>query len=332
MDVGLWTPDQSVLSTPLMDDSGVMRLGGSLREAATAFGRADVIHDNGLWLIHNHRIASLARECSLPRVVSVRGMLQPWALRHKGAKKKLAWALYQRRDLQSASFHHASAEPEASGIRGLELGVPVRVIPNGIDIPEDSKHAGFHHLGVSSERTALFLGRLYSVKGLPMLIEAWARVRPEGWKLRIAGPDEAGHKRELLAAVARARLSDSVTFTGRVDGDAKARELREADVLILPSLAESFGVVVAEALAYGVPVLTTTAAPWSDLSSHGCGWSVAPNLTALESGLSKVTSLDRPRLVQMGAAGRRFVAQRFSWARIAEEFHRMYVDTIAVPV
>ncbi|MEO5903213.1 MAG: glycosyltransferase [Gemmatimonadaceae bacterium] len=327
--VGLWTPDGSSLTSPLLNDSPVTRLSGSLREALKAFGRADLIHDNGLWLPHNHLVAVVAGELSTPRVVSVRGMLEPWALRHKGLKKKAAWTLYQRRDLSRATFHHAAAEPEASGIERFALGVPVRVIPNGIDIPDRSAIKATCPSSTGSVRTALFLGRLYPVKGLPMLIEAWARVRPGGWRLRIAGPDEAGHKRELVAAVEREGLGDIVTFTGRVEGEEKARQLRAADVLILPSLSESFGVVVAEALAYGIPVLTTTATPWKDLPAQGCGWSVEPNARAIESCLRKVTSLDKPALSRMGAAGREFATSRFSWERIAREFVELYSDAVA---
>lgn len=329
IDVGLWTPDGSSLTSPLLNDSPVRRLSGSPREALKAFGRADVIHDNGLWLPHNHRIALIAGELSAPRVVSMRGMLEPWALRHKGMKKKAAWKLYQKRDLSRATFHHAAAEPEASGIERFGLRVPVRVIPNGIDIPDSSAIDAACPPNTGSARTALFLGRLYPVKGLPMLIEAWSRARPGGWKLRIAGPDEAGHKRELVAALEREGLGDIVTFTGRVEGEEKARELRGADVLILPSLSESFGVVVAEALAYGVPVLTTTATPWKDLPAQGCGWLVEPNASAIEAGLRRVTSLDKPALSRMGAAGRAFAASRFSWALIAREFVQLYSDARA---
>ncbi len=327
--VGFWTPDGSSLTSPLLNDSRVTRLSGSLVDALKAFGRADVIHDNGLWLPHNHRIAVIAGELSTPRVVSMRGMLEPWAFRHKGLKKKAAWTLYQRYDLSRAIFHHAAAEPEASGIERFALNVPVRVIPNGIDIPGNS--ASNVRCPPTSEpaRTALFLGRLYPVKGLPMLIEAWSRARPGGWKLRIAGPDEAGHKRELVAAVEREGLREVVTFAGRVEGEAKARELTGADVLILPSLSESFGVVVAEALAYGVPVLTTTATPWNELSTQGCGWLVEPNVNAIERGLRTVTSLDQATLSRMGIAGKEFASRRFSWDHIAKNFIQLYSDALA---
>ena len=105
-----------------------------------------------------------------------------------------------------------------------------------------------------------------------MLIDAWARVRPEGWLLRIAGPDEAGHQKQLEGAVSAADLSEIVSFTGPVESQMKKSAFLDADLFVLPSHSESFGMVVAEALAYSVPVLTTTATPWSILRERGCGW------------------------------------------------------------
>src|SRR5262249_44381126 len=156
----------------------------------------DILHDNGMWLSHNHRIANLGARYNIPRVVSTRGMLEPWAMNHKWGKKRVAWSLYQRRDLKRAHCHHTTAEAECRNVERLGLGVPVRVIPNGVDLPEldsGTQHVEVEKMRRSDRKKALFLGRIYPVKGLPMLIKAWARVRPQGWHLQIAGPDEAGH-------------------------------------------------------------------------------------------------------------------------------------------
>src|SRR6266446_5181204 len=106
-EVGLWAPDQSAAVTPLLSPhSTVRRLTGSEAEALDSFGKVEILHDNGIWLPHNHRIAVLSERRGIPRVVSTRGMLEPWARSHKRLKKGLAWGLYQRRDLKHASCHH----------------------------------------------------------------------------------------------------------------------------------------------------------------------------------------------------------------------------------
>lgn len=331
VDVGFWTPDGSALDTPLIDgQGGVRRLGGSALEALDRFGRPDVLHDNGLWRPHNHRLAALAAARGLPRIVSTRGMLEPWARRHKMVRKQVAWRAYQRRDLVRALCHHATSASEADNLRALGLGVPVRVIPNGIELPPPVDRPAGDASGDDrgGQPTALFLGRLYPVKGLPLLIEAWNRVRPAGWRLLIAGPDEAGHRAEVQRVIDAAGLSDAVSFAGAVDGPAKRAALAQARLLVLPTLSESFGMAVLEALAHAVPVLTTVRAPWPMLAAHGCGWSVEPTVDGIADGLRRATALPAENLLAMGARGRDLVASRFEWRHVVAEFLAFY-DEVA---
>src|ERR1700680_1221824 len=137
-EVGLWACDQSAAVTPLLPPgSSVQRLIGTEAEALDRFEETDILHDNGIWLPHNHRLALLADKLAIPRVVSTRGMLEPWALRHKRLKKDLAWWLYQCRDLKKARCHIATGEAEARNLQNHGLGVPIATIPNGVDVPEE---------------------------------------------------------------------------------------------------------------------------------------------------------------------------------------------------
>jgi glycosyltransferase involved in cell wall biosynthesis len=333
VDVGLWAPDRSAAATPLLRaGSSVQRLTGDEVYALNSLGHIDVIHDNGLWRPHHHRIAQFAAMRGIPRVVSTRGMLEPWAMNHKRWKKEVAWWLYQRRDLMRARCHHATSEPESENVRRLRLGVPVRVIPNGVDVPEilpAPAGRGGENDRRGDPRTALFMGRIYPVKGLPMLIEAWARVRPDGWRLLISGPDEAGHRAEVESAVLAARLGDVVSFAGPIDGLAKQAALFNADLFVLPTHSESFGMAIAEALAHGLPVLTTTAAPWPLLPERGCGWWVKATVDDIAAGLRQATSCDSQTLRAMGARGRAWVSAEFGWRRVAQEFVATYEHVVA---
>ena len=336
IEVGLWAPDQSVPTAPLLPDSSlVRRLAGSEIDALNGFGDADVLHDNGIWLPHNHRLAKLAARRGIPRLVSTRGMLEPWAMNHKRWKKDIPWWLYQRRDLERAHCLHTTAEREAENVRRLGLNVPICVIPNGVDVPEVRPNGARIEIDKRSRderKTALFMGRIYPVKGLPMLIEAWARVRPDGWILKIAGPDEAGHRAEVEQAVSWAGLNDVASFLGPVNGDMKKSVLFAADLFILPSYSESFGMVVAEALAHGLPVLTTTGAPWSIIAENGCGWWVEPTVGGMAEGLRQATSQNAEILRAMGAKGRALVAKEFRWERIAKQFIATYEGLMAKKV
>jgi glycosyltransferase involved in cell wall biosynthesis len=157
-----------------------------------------------------------------------------------------------------------------------------------------------------------------------MLVEAWARVRPEGWHLQIAGPDEAGHRAQVERAVSVAGLKEVVSFLGPVEGEAKNRAYFNADLFILPSYSESFGMAVAEALAHGLPVLTTNGAPWPELAVRGCGWSVDPTVDGIAQGLSQVTSQELAALQAMGTKGRAWVSADFAWGAVASQFLAAY--------
>ena len=328
--VGLWAADGSAATTALLPAvSPVQRMIGTESEAVDRFGETDLLHDNGMWLPHNHRLAALTGKGGIPRVVSTRGMLEPWALQHKRLKKDVAWWLYQRRDLKQASCHITSSAAEARNVQHLGLGVPVVTVPNGVDVPEQPRHfASESGNGERNVRTALFLGRIYPIKGLPMLIEAWARVRPDGWRLRIAGPDEAGHRKQVERAVSAAGLGDVVSFAGPIEPEMRTPAFFDADLFVLPTHSESFGMVVAEALAHSLPVLTTTAAPWSILQEQGCGWSVDPTVDAITEGLRQATRLDSRALRGMGKKGRALVVERFSWRSIADRMLCTYREVL----
>jgi len=326
-EVALWTPNKSAVSTPLVrPDAPILCMTGTASEALDRFGAVDVLHDNGIWLWHNHVLADLAARRRIPRVVSTRGMLEPWAMKHKRWKKKLAWSLYQRRDLMRAHCHHTTAEQEARNIQGFDLGVPVRVIPNGVDVPESdgTVTVRVEKGGRGGRKTALFVGRVHPIKGLPMLVDAWARVRPAGWVMEIAGPDEGGHRARVERIVAAAGLQDAISFSGPFNWSAKARVFLGADLFVLPSHSESFGMAIAEALAYGVPVLTTKATPWAELENRGCGWQVEPTIDGIAEGLRLATRCDRETLHAMGMKGRAWVAAEFGWERVVNEFMTAY--------
>ena len=324
-EVGIWGSDQSApITSFLQPGSAVHRIVGTEAQALDRFV-PDILHDNGIWLAHNHRLAVLSRIRGIPRMVSTRGMLEPWALRHKQFKKRIAWQVYQRVDLTSALSHHTTSEAENRHLQQLKLQVPIVTVPNGVDLPDEPPSAlRPEQRPPKGRRTALFLGRICPIKGLPMLVEAWARVRPKGWCLRIAGPDEAGHRKQVENAVCAAGLSEVVSFVGPLEHQMKDSAFFDAELFILPSHSESFGIVVAEALAHRLPVITTTGAPWSILRERGCGWWVDASVDGITAALAEATALSSDSLRTMGAKGRASVAEQLCWKGIAERFLSIY--------
>lgn len=326
IDVGLWAPNNT--ARLVQGKEGTTLLGGTLDQACAAFGRPDVIHDNGIWLAHNHQVAQRALRASIPRIVSTRGMLEPWALNYKRLRKRVAWTLYQRRDLERAALLHATASMEADNIARLGLRVPVATIPNGIDVAIRTRAP---YADPARTRVALFLSRIHPKKGLPTLIEAWRLVRPSNWELHVAGPDESGHRADIERLVTRAGLAQTIKLIGPRDGEAKADAYRTADLFVLPSFSENFGIVIAEALAYGTPVLSTTGTPWASLLEKDCGWWVAPSLEGIAEGLRQATACGDARRHEMGLRGQALVQSEFSWNGIAQRFNEVYAKLCSGP-
>ena len=104
---------------------------------------------------------------------------------------------------------------------------------------------------------------------------------------------------------------------------------RDADLFVLPTYSENFGMVVAEALAHGVPALTTRGAPWSMLLDQECGWWVEPTVTGVADGLRQATSCNSETLRSMGRRGQAFVRTEFRWEQVAARFIAAYEEILA---
>jgi glycosyltransferase involved in cell wall biosynthesis len=248
-------------------------------------------------------------------------MLTAWALRHKRIKKALALALYQYRDLKLAAMFHATAGSEVQDIRRLSLRHPVAVAPLGVELPPPDTGQERHRNG---SRMALFISRVHPKKGLFNLVDSWARVRPNGWKMVVAGPDQDGHAAAVKARAEARGIASDWEFVGAVFGEKKDRLYAQADFFVLPTHSENFGVVVIEALAHRVPVITTKGAPWAELLSQRCGWWIDIGVEPLAGALREAMGLSDEERRSMGENGRRLVEAKYTWPAIAEQMRAAY--------
>ena len=287
--------------------------------------RPSLIHHHGIWHPASHCSAKLAQQFKIPLLLHTRGMLEPWALDYRAFKKQLAMWLYQRSDLEAVRLFFATAHAEMESLRRFGLKQPIAIIPNGVDLPaftqKETRDEKTTQRG--SPRNAVFMSRIHPIKGILNLVEAWANIRPKKWRLLVAGPDEGAHLAVVMRRVRELGIKDSVEFLGEVDGEIKSELLQSADLFILPSFSENFGVVVAEALAYGVPVIATRGAPWEGLLHHGCGWWIEPTVDTLTKTLQEALNQDLTTLHAMGNRGRTY-ASEFDWSHIASQTADVY--------
>lgn len=297
---------------------------------------ADVCHNHGCWLHPNWVAARVARRARTPLVISPLGHLDEWSLNHHRWRKRAVRVLFEERSWRSCEMFIAKSEMEAAQIRRLGVRQGIEVIPNGIDTAawgDGADTALF--LGtfpsMRDRRLALFLSRIHPKKGLLDLMEAWrdvARAQPD-WHLVIAGEHGNAHGDELRRWVAgQERLADRITFVGAMDTPMARSALAAAELFVLPSHSENFGQVVLEALATGVPVITTKGCPWSGLETHGCGWWIETGAESLGRCLADVLPVAPARLRTMGAAGRRWAMDAFALEKIADRHRELYLRLI----
>jgi glycosyltransferase involved in cell wall biosynthesis len=125
-------------------------------------------------------------------------------------------------------------------------------------------------------------------------------------------------------AISERRLEGHFEFLGPVGDERKWEVFGQADLFVLPTKSENFGIAIAEALAAGVPVITTKAAPWQELESHRCGWWVDVGVEPLAAALREATAASPDVLREMGLRGRELVRERYSWPKIAEDMKAVY--------
>lgn len=263
---------------------------------------ADVIHAHMMWLLPARYAFDGAREAGKPFVFSPHGSLAEAALAISRGRKRLVWKLWQGRLCEEAHVIHATSDKECDEIRALGLRTPIAVVPNAVPMPDVE--------GVEKRPEILFLGRIHPIKAIDRLLLAWAKVAPRhpDWSLRVVGPEE-GASDELHRLIDRHEIP-RVDLQGPVFGSAKDRLLAESSVLVLPSLTESFGMSVAEALAAGTPAVVSAGTPWSEIQEIGCGWVFGSDdefADVLDEALGDPAATN-----QRGLVGRDWVAHHFA--------------------
>lgn len=288
-------------------------------KSQVASGQVDLVHNHGLWMMPNVYPGWATRGYGVPYVVSPHGTLSSWAMASGSRLKRIFWPLVQKPSLAHAVMFHATAESEYEDIRRVGFQQPVAIIPNGIDMPE------FQPKPQRPKRTLLFLGRIHPVKGIDSLLRVWAALQsdfPE-WHLQVAGPGDESYVRSLQLLSSQLGLN-RIDFSGPLYGADKFKAYRQADVYVLPSHSENFGMTVAEALSCGTPCVVSKGTPWSGLASRNAGWWHEISDKALHEALSSAMEKPQAELDAMGENGRMWMQQEFAWSNIAASMHSSY--------
>jgi glycosyltransferase involved in cell wall biosynthesis len=277
---------------------------------------ADLVHLTAVYNFPTIPTLAACRWLGKPLVWSPRGALQRWSSSRRQGMKA-GWESVCRWMAPGGTVLHVTSAQEAAESVAKFPRARAVVIPNGVELP-----ARLEHRNGSGELRLLFLGRIDPKKGIENLLAACPHLtigRP--WSLTIAGSGDSAYTSGLEEKAHELGLRERVSFVGEVRGQAKADLFATSDFAIFPSHTENFAMVVAEALAHGVPVIASKGTPWNGVGAHGCGLWVENDPATLAAAIERMS---RMPLAEMGERGRRWMEEEFTWETVAREMLQLY--------
>jgi glycosyltransferase involved in cell wall biosynthesis len=295
----------------------------------------DILHIHALFSYAALPAAFWASRYHIPYIVRPLGTLNEWGMRHRRPQlKRLSFRVIERRILDHAALVHYTSEQERTEANTLRITTASTVIPNALP-DHASDPEGFRkvagqfrarHPEMAERRIVLFLSRLDAKKGLDLLLSAFASVRAQipSACLVLAGEGQSDFVESMRSQARALGIASEIVWTGHLSGDDKRAVLADADLFVLPSYSENFGMAVAEAMAAGVPVvISDQVGIHSDVRRKGAGLVVrcdADELTGALVSLLTDTTLRR----SMGQAGRSLVREHYSLTAVSRKLSGLY--------
>jgi glycosyltransferase involved in cell wall biosynthesis len=289
----------------------------------------DVVHIHALFSFTSVMAAWAARRAGVPYVVRPLGTLNRYGVtQRRPLLKRLSLKLIEGPILRHAAAVHFTAEAERQ--EAETLGVPMRgvVIPLGLHSPlqQDVSVLLARFPQLAGQRIVLFLSRLDPIKNVEGLLRAFSLIagsQPDA-RLVIAGDGETGCVAGLKQLADELDLADRVVWAGFVDGDLKASAFAAAQVFVLPSFSENFGIAAAEALMAGLPcVLGKGVAIAGEIAEAGACVAVEPDPDSIAQGLMKLLCDDALRASMAGRAAA-LARERYSVDVMGARLVRLY--------
>jgi len=290
---------------------------------------ADIVHAQSIFSLPTPITLFYAGILNKKVLLSPRGSLCGWCLKEKTSFKR-KWLKLLIDPFVKNVVWHATSPQEKEDIANLYPDADIRLIPDGIDYNAFQSHRSlskeefvkrYGGKNLKPEKIIVTMARIHKVKGLDVLIEAFALVRKTYPKalLFIAGKDD-GDLARLQALTEKLGVRDQVFFTGALYDQEKIDFLANADLFVLPSHTENFGIAYAESLACGTPIVASDKTPWKDVEKAGCGrW--VPNLPRQTA--DAMTALLQEDRQLLSRRARAFV-RRFDWRAIAKEYTKLF--------
>ncbi len=287
----------------------------------------DIIHIYGIWKPFLIKVYLVAKFLKKKIIISPIGALEPWALKQKKIKKKIAWHLYQKKILNNVDIIHATSEIEAKNIYKKNIKKEIKIIGHGLDIDP----AFQPKLKSNTIKKILFFSRIHPKKGLLELISVWKNLKKYNeWELHIYGPiSDMSYFNHMLYEINSRQLNNNIFYFKPIfDLERKRKIFKEMDGFILPSKSENFGISIGEALAQGLPVLTTFQTPWKIINDYKAGLVFNFSSNELSRNLDIFMSLNDEQRYKMGTNAINLIKENFDSKKIFLEYENLYKNLL----
>jgi glycosyltransferase involved in cell wall biosynthesis len=296
-------------------------------------GSYDLVHIHWLYDFSSIAAARAALAAGVPFVLQPRGSLDPHLFRTNRFVKRAYLATVGRPLLSRAAAVIFTAEQERQ-LAAYPVHGPAWIVPVGLDVtrfealpPRGTFRRAYPTL---DGPFLLFLGRLSPQKGLDLLLRAFRRIlRARGnlW-LVLAGPDYRGYETQVRRLAADLGITHRVVLTGLVGHEMKLAAFVDAELFVLPSYAENFGVVITEALACGLPVVISDQVNiHRELSAADAATVVHCTVDSVAAGID--AALDDPDLRRrISVHGPDLVRTRYTWDAIVPMLIKRYREVL----
>jgi glycosyltransferase involved in cell wall biosynthesis len=288
----------------------------------------EILHFHGAWTLH---LLPLMKNLNQPTIISPHGAFDKTSLAKSKFKKLLVKYLYMKRCYLHADYIHALTKKEAKDIRDYGINdVPIFIIPNGINLEEElpiNEKLKAELLDLANNRKIILsLSRLHIAKGIDLLIESYKNIYDNNPNtvLFIVGSGEKKYEKHLREKLIKLNLINNVFLLGQKEDEYKNTMYDIADIFVLPTFNEGFGITVLEAYRQKVPVITTTVTPFYEIKKQNFGWYINPTKENLIAAIDEALNCDEYELREMGTKGYSWVEKNYSIKSINEKYTELY--------
>ena len=298
----------------------------SMREKIKSFN-ADVLYLKGLWR-QTSLEAYLWKKKNPNKILILcpAGMLQPTPLQNKKILKLISIFFIEKKLFSKCDILHTVSLLEKKSILESRYNfkkiifIPEGLPKNKLKITRKTKFS----------KELVSISRIAPIKGLEILLEACKKIDFNGWKILIYGNGSEEYINKLQKIISQNKLDENVELKEAVFNEDKYKVLSEASAFILPSYSESFGIAIAEAMFFGLPIITTTKTPWSSIKSQNLGWFVNPEKEALVSALQNLFKSSEYNLDRIGNRAKSYISKKYDLMSTSKQMKEEIISSIQI--